>query len=104
MNELKKITESYEKRYSDLKETMASVEVIVSQLTAEEYASLSTYLNNMELIASAYQLAGDYLDADFQKWLKHTDLNLFISIMSIGRAITLMRNLIHNLQLTLKRS
>ncbi|WP_407578975.1 hypothetical protein [Citrobacter koseri] len=94
-------TVGYVERHGELREKMASVDTIIGQLSGQEYASMDTYLNNMDIITDAYQLAADYLDGDFQVWLKQYDLNLFITLLSVGRAIALMNNLLQNLQRTL---
>ncbi|HII1963389.1 TPA: hypothetical protein ACYZXY_001801 [Escherichia coli] len=78
---------------------MQSVRVILEQMEGHEYAAISTYMNNMEAIACFYEEAGESLsEPDFLNYLKQNDLNLFIEILSVGRAISLMKNLLVNIR------
>ncbi|MBW9380701.1 hypothetical protein FHB81_25850, partial [Escherichia coli] len=50
-------------------------------------------------IACFYEEAGESLsEPDFLNYLKQNDLNLFIEILSVGRAISLMNNLLVNIR------
>jgi hypothetical protein len=101
MNEASRVPSVYLTRHRELIEKMQSVDVIIRQMSGNDYASLDTYINNMDILADVYRTVADYLDADFQAWLKRHNLNLYITLMSVGRAITLMNNLLLNLQRTL---
>ena len=53
----------------------------------------------MEPIAAFYEEGGESLSRpDFLNYLKQNDLNLFIEILSVGRAVSLMKNLLVNIR------
>lgn len=95
----------YDEKIRELREKINSAEFLVTQMAEQKYTSLDTYLNNMNIILDIYRAVGRFLqDAKFHEHLKKCDLNLYINILSIGRSIALMRNLLINLQLTLGKA
>ena len=99
MSEINPRQAQYADIHAKLTDRMQSVRVILEQMEGHEYAAISTYMNNMEAIACFYEEAGESLsEPDFLNYLKQNDLNLFIEILSVGRAISLMKNLLVNIR------
>jgi hypothetical protein len=89
----------------ELRERMGSIEVITTQLSESAYSSVEVYANNMNILADFYQGFGEHLqDPVFVRYLKQNDTDLFINILSIGRAISLMKNLLLNISQLLKNT
>lgn len=103
MNTLKKTIPEYEAILKELRERMKSVEVIMAQLSEGAYSSVDIYANNMNILADFYQDLGEPLQSPaFMGYLKQNDTDLFINILSIGRAVSLMKNLLLNISNILK--
>jgi hypothetical protein len=99
MSEINPRQARYADMYAKLTDQMQSVRVILEQMEGHEYAAISTYMNNMEAIARFYEVVGGILsEPDFLNYLKQRDLNLFIEILSVGRAVSLMKNLLVNIR------
>ncbi len=89
----------YAVRHRELRDWMASFEVIMNQLTGGRYASLDIYLNNMNIIVDIYRDVGMNLkDPGFQSYIKKHDQDLFITVLSLGRSMILMKNLLLNMK------
>ncbi|EGJ7729503.1 hypothetical protein ODW18_25875 [Escherichia coli] len=102
MSEINPRQAKYADIHAKLTDRMQSVRVILEQMEGHEYAAISTYMNNMEAIACFYEEAGESLsEPDFLNYLKQNDLNLFIEILSVGRAVSLMKNLLVNIGVNL---
>lgn len=98
MSEINPRQARYADMHAKLTDRMQSVRVILEQMEGHEYAAISTYMNNMEAIARFYEEAGGSLsEPDFLNYLKQNDLNLFIEILAVGRAVSLMKNLLMNI-------
>ncbi|EAO6817260.1 hypothetical protein GL381_24255 [Salmonella enterica] len=103
MNNLQTRQAEYTDMYAKLIDRMQSVRVILEQMSGQEYAAANTYTNNMEMIARFYEEVGVSLcELDFQEYLRQNDLNLFIEILAVGRAISLMKNLLVNVKQSLE--
>ncbi|EBY8684488.1 hypothetical protein R8124_000580 [Salmonella enterica] len=99
MSEINPRQARYADIYAELIDQMQSVRVILEQMEGHEYAAISTYMNNMEAIARFYEEAeGNLSEPGFLNYLKQNDLNLFIEILAVGRAISLMKNLLVNIR------
>ncbi|WP_407579006.1 hypothetical protein [Citrobacter koseri] len=99
MSEINPREARYADMYAKLTDRMQSVRVILDQMEGHEYAAFSTYMNNMEAIARFYEETGESLsEPGFLNYLKQNDLNLFIEILSVGRAVSLMKNLLVNIR------
>jgi hypothetical protein len=86
-----------------LRDKMQSVDVIMKQLSEGTYISTEVYANNMNMLADFYQDFGEHLqDPLFMGYLRKHDPDLFINILAIGRAVSLMKNLLLNVSLLLK--
>ncbi len=82
-----------------LLDRMKSVHTIMHQLTTSSYNSIDNYLNNINIIADLYQeVVTDMKDVVFVAYLQQHDLNLFIDTVSVGNALSLMRNLLVNIK------
>lgn len=89
----------------ELRDSMKSVDIIMSQLTESTYTSMGSYVNNMDVMADFYQDVGEHLqNPAFMVYLKQHDPDLFINILAIGRAISLMKNLLLNVSQMLKNA
>ncbi|HGG0601634.1 TPA: hypothetical protein ACJFI9_005247, partial [Enterobacter roggenkampii] len=99
MSEINPRQARYADMYARLTDQMQSVRIILEQMEGHEYAAISTYMNNMEAIARFYEVAGGSLsEPDFLNYLKQKDLNLFVEILAVGRAVSLMKNLLVNIR------
>ncbi|HEA7547176.1 TPA: hypothetical protein RXK99_004846 [Escherichia coli] len=99
MSEINPRQAKYADIHAKLTDRMQSVRIILEQMAGHEYVAFSTYQNNMEMIARFYEDAGAVLsEPDFLNYLRQNDLNLFIEILSVARAVSLMKNLLVNIR------
>lgn len=95
----------YADMHAKLTDLMPSVRIILQQMEEHEYAELSTYINNMDMIARFYEEVGENLsEPGFLSYLKQNDLNLFVEILAVGRAVSLMKNLLVNIKRSLEKA
>lgn len=105
MNTAKQTDTDYGVILKGIRDRMETVEIIMGQLTNGSYASADCYANNMDIVADFYQDISGYLqNPSFMIYLKQNDTNLFINILSIGRAIALMKNFLLNASQIFKRA
>lgn len=89
----------YAKKHRELIQTYEHIDTLLSQMTNQEYADLSIYLNNL-MHMERYQnvISALYSDSDFYHWLKVNDIDLYICIEAIQLSFGILSNLVSNLR------